>query len=196
MRYVLYNGTGPVDARVAPRRSGGRQRVCVTWGTTTARIVGHLGPVHMVLDALSTMDVEPVVAVLGAQRTLLGELSPRVRVVEDVPLSALLPECAAVVHQGGSGTTITSALTTTPQLVVPAVADQFLHGERVAALRLGRCVQQRDAAPDSIAAAVTDLLADAEYRRNAEVFRAAALQQPPPSVVVGELAALAGAASN
>jgi UDP:flavonoid glycosyltransferase YjiC (YdhE family) len=188
-RYLTYNGAGPVGRPLPP--VGERPRVCVTWGTTTARIVGHLHPVRGVVQALSTLDVEPVVAVLGAQRDLLGELPSRVRVVEDVPLNAILPSCAAVVHQGGSGTTITSALSGTPQLVVPAVADQFLHAERVAALELGRRVLQGDATADAIASAVDDLLADPKYRRNAKALSVAAEEPPAPSTVVSQIAALA-----
>jgi rhamnosyltransferase subunit B len=54
-----------------------------------------------------------------------------------VPLRALLPHVAALVHHGGIGTTAEALRAGTPQLVVPLAHDQFDNGARVRALGVG-----------------------------------------------------------
>ena len=54
-----------------------------------------------------------------------------------VPLHALLPDCAALVHHGGIGTTAEALRAGLPQLVVPFAHDQFDNAARVAALGVG-----------------------------------------------------------
>lgn len=54
-----------------------------------------------------------------------------------VPLRALLPHVAALVHHGGIGTTAEALRAGTPQLVVPLAHDQFDNAARVKALGVG-----------------------------------------------------------
>ena len=54
-----------------------------------------------------------------------------------VPLRALLPHVAALVHHGGIGTTAEALRAGTPQLVVPLAHDQFDNAARVRALGAG-----------------------------------------------------------
>jgi rhamnosyltransferase subunit B len=54
-----------------------------------------------------------------------------------VPLRALLPHVAALVHHGGIGTTAEALRAGTPQLVVPLAHDQFDNAARVVALGAG-----------------------------------------------------------
>jgi len=183
MRYVPYNGAGMTPALDA----AGRPRVCVTWGTTSGKLMGGLEPVRDVVAALDGLDVEPVVAVLAEERDLLGTVPPGVRVVEDAPLHLLLPQCDAVVHQGGAGTTITSLRCGTPQLIMPTIADQFLHGERVAELGAGLCVERRAATPEQVRKCVTALLADAGYRLRALEISSESDRQASPAAVAANL---------
>ncbi|MDB5960523.1 MAG: hypothetical protein JWP59_1817 [Massilia sp.] len=54
-----------------------------------------------------------------------------------VPLRALLPECAALVHHGGIGTTAEALSSGIVQLVVPFAHDQFDNAARVTTLQAG-----------------------------------------------------------
>lgn len=54
-----------------------------------------------------------------------------------VPLRALLPHVAALVHHGGIGTTAEALRAGTPQLLVPLAHDQFDNAARVRALGAG-----------------------------------------------------------
>lgn len=55
-----------------------------------------------------------------------------------VPLRALLPHVAVLVHHGGIGTTAEALHAGAAQLVVPLAHDQFDNGARVVALGVGR----------------------------------------------------------
>ena len=60
---------------------------------------------------------------------------------EYVPLRALLPHVAVLVHHGGIGTTAEALHAGTPQLVVPLAHDQFDNGARVEALGVGHSLR-------------------------------------------------------
>ncbi|MFI9449929.1 glycosyltransferase [Amycolatopsis sp. NPDC052450] len=79
-------------------------------------------------------------------------------VVGEVNQQALFRRAAAVVHHGGAGTTTTAALSGTPQVVVPRIADQPYWAERVAELGIG--VAHQDPAPtvESLSAALAAVL--------------------------------------
>ncbi|WP_440968009.1 nucleotide disphospho-sugar-binding domain-containing protein [Massilia sp. GER05] len=66
-----------------------------------------------------------------------ADLPPTMLWQDYVPLRALLPQAAALVHHGGIGTTAEALRAGTPQLVVPLAHDQFDNGARVTALGVG-----------------------------------------------------------
>jgi len=66
-----------------------------------------------------------------------ADLPPAMLWWDYVPLRALLPHAAALVHHGGIGTTAEALRAGTPQLVVPLAHDQFDNGARVTALGVG-----------------------------------------------------------
>jgi rhamnosyltransferase subunit B len=54
-----------------------------------------------------------------------------------VPLSALLPHAAVLVHHGGIGTTAEALRSGIPQLITPFAWDQFDNGARISSLGVG-----------------------------------------------------------
>ncbi len=60
-----------------------------------------------------------------------------------LPLSKLLPHCAAVVHHGGVGTTSQCLAAGIPQVVLPMAFDQFDNAERVMRLGCGSWLPMR-----------------------------------------------------
>jgi vancomycin aglycone glucosyltransferase len=58
-------------------------------------------------------------------------------IVDEINQQALFPHTAAIVHHGGSGTTMTATRAGTPQVVVPQLADQPYWAGRVADLGIG-----------------------------------------------------------
>jgi UDP:flavonoid glycosyltransferase YjiC (YdhE family) len=77
------------------------------------------------------------------------------------PYSLLFPRAAAVVHQGGVGTTQQALRAGRPQLVVPHLGDQFDNGARIARLGVGATMAAAAYRVDTAAAALGKLLDDA-----------------------------------
>ncbi|KAF9601601.1 hypothetical protein IFM89_020517, partial [Coptis chinensis] len=65
------------------------------------------------------------------------EVPDNVFLLEDCPHDWLFPQCAAVVHHGGAGTTATGLRAGCPTTVVPFFGDQFFWGDRVHQIGLG-----------------------------------------------------------
>jgi UDP:flavonoid glycosyltransferase YjiC (YdhE family) len=188
VRYVPYNGSGTPPAWLT--RPADRPRVCVTWGTTLARQTGQIAPAVRAVEACHAAGAEVVVATTRAQRPMLGELPAGVRVLDSAPpLHLFLPTCAAVVHPGGSGTLLTALVAGVPQVVVPAVADQFLNADRLAGTGAGRAVL--DPGAPALRAAVTAVLEDPGIAAAAGELSRTAASAPPPARAAESLAALA-----
>ncbi|GGN74444.1 glycosyl transferase [Streptomyces albiflavescens] len=201
-RFVPYNGPGGCPDWL--RSPAGRRRVCVTWGITTGRIQGDGDPdvFDQVVEAVSGLDAEIVFALSAAQRERLGADTAGVRVVEALPLHLLLPSCAAVVHQGGGGTTMTSVWSGTPQLIISPRPEQMMTGDRLEQLGAARHLVRAEltagpgAGIKALRGALLDLLDDDAYARGAAELRGELLTQPTPADLVPRLEELAASAAN
>jgi UDP:flavonoid glycosyltransferase YjiC (YdhE family) len=86
------------------------------------------------------------------------------------PFSELFPRAAAIVHQGGVGTTGQAMRSGRPVLVMPYAHDQFDNAGRVARLGVARTISRRRYSPARAAAELRQLLDNPAYsRRAAEV---------------------------
>ena len=83
-----------------------------------------------------------------------------------VPLRAILPRCAALVHHGGIGTTAEALRAGVPQVIVPLAYDQFDNAARVTALQAGARESggTAGASPRALARTLRRLLDSAEVR--------------------------------
>jgi rhamnosyltransferase subunit B len=92
-----------------------------------------------------------------------------------VPLAALLPRAAALVHHGGIGTTAEALRAGVPQVVVPLAYDQFDNAARVTALHVGarESGATAGASPRALARTLRRLIEGADVR--AACARVAAL---------------------
>ncbi len=101
---------------------------------------------------------------------LPATLGPDVCWQEYVPLKALLPHVAALVHHGGIGTTAEALRAGTPQLVVPLAHDQFDNAARVVAMGAGASLHAARVTPARMARALRQVVENAEVAaRCAEV---------------------------
>jgi len=109
--------------------------------------------------------------VLTPERAQLpATLQPDVLWQRYVPLAALLPRAAALVHHGGIGTTAEALRAGTPQLVTPFAWDQFDNADRVVALGAGQALPARRLRPHTLAARLQALTGSAALRtRCAEI---------------------------
>ncbi|AHH98078.1 salmochelin biosynthesis C-glycosyltransferase IroB [Kutzneria viridogrisea] len=181
MRYVPYNGAGMVPEWLL--RKGSRPRVAVTLGTYAPHRIG-LGPIERVVRAARSVDAEFVLAMGEADTSGLGQLPENVHAMGWIPMNALLTTCSAVIHQGGSGTTMTALDAGIPQLVVPQDVD--LTAAAVAARGLGASVESEEITPELI----DRLLGDPDWAGAAREVRAEMHDMPSPVNVahrIGEL---------
>jgi UDP:flavonoid glycosyltransferase YjiC (YdhE family) len=189
VQFVPYNGPGDAPAWLHQRPE--RTRVCVTWGTTTTQLAGSGGfLVPEILAGLAGLpDVEAVVAVSAADRELLPESSPQVRIVEGLPLHLLLPTCDAIIHQGGTGTMLTAASIGLPQMMIAAMPDQVSTATKVAAIGAGVSLEPDDVNTETVAAGAVTVLSDDAMRKSARLLQQEILAQPTPAEVVRTLEA-------
>ncbi|HEX6352606.1 nucleotide disphospho-sugar-binding domain-containing protein [Actinophytocola sp.] len=167
MRFVPY--AGPAVVPVWLRRKPRRRRVCVTAGA--AALVAGFGGVDAEVVCAADQ-VPPDVGVPG-----------NVRLVEELPVTAVLPTCSAVVHDGMAHPVAAALAHGLPQLG-PAT-DVF---RRVVDQGAGLMAD-----PESLGTQLTRLLTDPEPRGHAERLRGELDAMPSPHDLVPELARLATA---
>ena len=84
------------------------------------------------------------------------------------PHEAVFARAAAIVHQGGIGTTAQALASGHPSLVVPFAHDQFDNAERVARLGVGRALYRSKYNPKTAEFVLGKLLGDASVAENAK----------------------------
>jgi rhamnosyltransferase subunit B len=97
-------------------------------------------------------------------------LPENVAAFDYAPFSQLFPQAAAIVHQGGVGTTGEAMRSGKPMLVMPYALDQPDNADRVRRLGMARVIQRRRYSARSAAHEIEKLLSDPAYRiRGADV---------------------------
>jgi len=104
-----------------------------------------------------------------------------------VPLSALLPRSAALVHHGGIGTTAEALRAGVPQLIVPFAWDQFDNGARVASLGVGTVIPAKRLRPRKLAKRLQALHASEAIRARCSVLAARFIPPPNPAGLCKEI---------
>jgi UDP:flavonoid glycosyltransferase YjiC (YdhE family) len=110
---------------------------------------------------------------IGHERNRPSETLPEgVAAFEYAPYGEVLPRAAAVVHQGGVGTTGQSLRAGRPQLVVPFSHDQFDNASRAARLGAARWIARAKYDAETATCELRQLLSVESYsQRAAEVGR-------------------------
>ncbi|WP_189215816.1 MULTISPECIES: activator-dependent family glycosyltransferase [Streptomyces] len=185
VRYVPYNGPSllPDWLREPPRHP---RRLCLTLGVSLGEAAG-AGTVAAsdVLAAVDGLDVEVVATLPRELREGLGALPPNVRAVDFVPLNALLPSCAGIIHHGGSGTFMTALVHAVPQLIVPDMMwDAMEKAYGLARSGAGMYVDAGDVSPELLRERVLALLDDPSYAAGARRVRTEMVGTPSPNDIV------------
>ena len=189
MRYVPYGGAATVPGWL--RQPPDRPRVALTLGTTaTDQFAGYPLDVQQILDALSDVDIEVVATIAGSEQRKLTGVPDNARLVSYVPLHALAPTCAAVIHHGGFGTLSTFALHAVPQLALPYHFDEPAFADRFTAQGAGLRIHASEATGREIRDAVLQLLTEPGFRARAVVLRDEIRGLASPNELVPRLAEL------
>jgi UDP:flavonoid glycosyltransferase YjiC (YdhE family) len=121
----------------------------------------------------------------------LGPQPANIRIERYIPQSSILPHCAAVVSHGGSGSVIGALAHGLPMVLIPMGADQPLNAARCEALGVACVLNAVESAPGTVREAVSNVLADPNYRRAAERLRDELAALPDPAYAVMLLERLA-----
>lgn len=103
----------------------------------------------------------------GPQRNIPKELPPEIAAFDYAPFSALFPRAAAIVHQGGVGTTGQVLRAGVPSVVVPFSHDQPDNAARLRRLRIARVVPRKNYRAETVTRELKALLEAREYSQRA-----------------------------
>ncbi len=186
LRPVSFSGGGTLPSWL--REDPGRPRVAVTLGTFLPHLLegDQLRPV---VDAMSKVDAEFVLALGNTDLAPIGELPQNVRAVggsQWLPWNALLRTCAASVHHGGSGSSLASLEAGLPQLVLPSVSESGTNADSVARRGAGLRSSYEQLTP----ALLERILFDEGLRAAAGEVRDEIAAMPSPAELLPRLAAL------
>src|SRR5262249_52561043 len=136
---------------------------------------------------------------LGQRAVLLVGKEPRNRPVslpdgivafEYAPFSELFPRAAAIVHQGGVGTTAQAMQSGHPMLVMPYAHDQLDNADRVTRLGIARTISRHRYTPARASAELRYLLDEPSYSQRASVVGEQVRQEDGVRTVCDALEAL------
>ncbi|KAK8552349.1 hypothetical protein V6N13_120755 [Hibiscus sabdariffa] len=91
----------------------------------------------VILEALKDTGQRGIIVRGWGDLRHFAEVTENIFLQEDCPHDWLFPQCSAVVHHGGAGTTATGLKAGCPTTIVPFFGDQFFWGDRVHERGLG-----------------------------------------------------------
>jgi len=176
----------PVDADGAPswlEQLGDRRAVYVTLGTVPF-FAGDVAFFQAAIAALRDQDVEVIVTVGPAGDPMaLGPQPPNVHVERFIPQALVLPHCAAVVTNGGSGSTLGALAAGVPVIAVGDFRSpsQIRNGQAVADRGAGRALPRADVTPQRLRDAIRAVLDEPSYRQVAQQIATEIAEMPSPN---------------
>lgn len=174
LRFVPYQDKSP-----APEWRSGKPRILVSRSTVAGP--GGSRMMAAVIACADQVDAEFVV-VRPPQR---DGLPSNVHAVDWIPMSTVLPKCAAVVHHGGAGTLLGALVAGIPQVIEPGVGDRTRHATLVAARGAGLSATASEVTPELL----TRLITDHDLARAAKEVSAEIAAMPSPKRVAQRLLA-------
>jgi UDP:flavonoid glycosyltransferase YjiC (YdhE family) len=149
---VLWSPNVALPAAIAERVAT-RPLIYITLGSS-----GRTSAMQPLLEAVSTLDIDAVVATAG--RVNLATLPINVQCYEFVPGDELTRRAAAVVCNGGSTSGYQALAAGKPVLALPSNFDQFLATQAMVNAGAALEVKARTATPEALRSALQRLLAD------------------------------------
>jgi len=134
------------------------------------------------------LDIEVVATLTAGQAESASAVPGNVRLFDFVPLDALLPTCAAVIHHGGAGTTGNAVVRGVPQLVIPGnMWDKAGLAQMLADQGAGLVLEPEQVTAEQLRAQLLRLLDEPSFAASAEKARAQIQETPTPAQLVPEL---------
>lgn len=175
-----------LDVPLPPVATASRRLVYLTFGTVS---FGATSVLRTVIEGLSRLPVDVLVALGPGDPTVLGSVPERVHVTRFVPQAEVLRHAALVVHHGGTGTVLGTLAAGLPQLVLPQGADQFVNAATLAELGAARSLVGAEITAEAVEEDARALLDGTAARDVARRVADEIAALPPPKAVVEELVA-------
>ncbi|MFJ9606556.1 nucleotide disphospho-sugar-binding domain-containing protein [Kitasatospora sp. NPDC101176] len=192
MQFVPYNGPTVMPRWLAePPRA---PRVLMTFGdSVNDGPVQHLLPVEKIqeiLDSVGDLEMELVLTLPEESQRKLTEVPANTRLVESVPLSEVLPGCAAMVHHGGTWSFGCALRYGVPQLLISRAFDLPLKLQCLERSGAGLSMKPAEVDGPGVREAIVRLLEDEGLRANAQRLRQEVLSMPSPNELTRTLEVL------
>lgn len=161
------DGDTPLPPELAAFLDAGPPPLVFTLGSAAVMAAGDF---YAASAATAARLVRRAVLVVGDDPRNLADLRalpPDILAVPYAPYAALFPRAAAIVHQGGIGTTAEALRAGRPMLVMPYGHDQPDNADRVARLGVGRAIPRRSYTPSRAATELDRLLNAPSVERRA-----------------------------
>jgi UDP:flavonoid glycosyltransferase YjiC (YdhE family) len=165
-----------------------RPLVYVTYGSVLPQMPVFADIFRATVDALAELPVRALFTVGNdVDLATLGDAPANVRVERWVPQASVMPQAAAMVGHGGSGTTRMALAAGVPSVVFPAFADQPRNAARVAELGAGIALPEGPEGLARLGDAILRVLAEPAYRAAAgrvaaEVAALPAIDEAPAAL--------------
>jgi UDP:flavonoid glycosyltransferase YjiC (YdhE family) len=166
--FVLYNGSDTtLDSQVEAFLGEGPPPVVFTLGTSAVANAGRF--YHESVEAARRLGLRAILLTGGFSENKPDlQLSRDILAADRAPHQLLFPRAAAIVHQGGIGTTGQALRAGHPMLVVPHAHDQPDNAFRVGNLGLSRTVFPGGYKAARVARELERLLIDPRYEQRAK----------------------------
>ncbi|NGO69939.1 activator-dependent family glycosyltransferase [Streptomyces boncukensis] len=187
MRCVPYNGPSQLPEWL--QETPDKPRVVVSSGMSARNALGGTFlPVEKLISTLGAMDVDVVAALGEEEAARISEVPDNTRVVDFVPLHAVLPGSSVLINHGGFGSYSTAFANAVPQFI-PTIrwADWWNKATALQESGAGIAVHASELTEDVLRESVEKLIGEQSYRDAAERLRQENLSNPAPHEMVSEL---------
>ncbi|MGE0463547.1 MAG: glycosyltransferase [Vicinamibacterales bacterium] len=189
---ILYNGAGSADvsAEIEAFLAAGDAPVVFTLGSSAVEAAGSFYDISAA--AVQRLGRRAVMLVGRHAHNRPRAVDGRILAVDYAPHAALFPRAAAIVHQGGIGTTHQALASGRPMLVVPHAHDQPDNASRVTRLGVARTLYPKRYTPDAVARELGDLLADERRALRAKEVAATVRAETGPATACDAIERIMG----
>lgn len=133
------------------------------------------------------VDIEVVATLTAPDLERVSEVPGNVRLVEHVPLHALLTTCSAIVHHGGAGTWSTAAAQGVPQVALGWMWDAIYRAQSLERLGAGLYLHSHELTATLLRDRILRVLQEPSFPRAADRLAQEITAMPNPNDVVPEL---------
>lgn len=162
--------------------------VLFTLGSSAVHAAGDFYRVS--LQVAAQLQLRAILLTGSLPQDLPKHLAAGVIATSYVPFAQILPKCAAVVHQGGIGTTAQAMRAGCPMLVVPFAHDQFDNAERVRHLGVAEVAPRSSFTASRAAGKLHRLLTVPAYSRSADALAAQVRKEQGADAAANEIEAV------